>query len=61
MDISRIQNHPAGVALATRYDKSKDREGEFDKFVAVSVALTGFSDAEFTRPDWCGPISRKWR
>ncbi|WP_420383431.1 hypothetical protein [Novosphingobium sp.] len=46
MDISRIHNHPAGIALAAHYDTSEDRPGEFEKFVAISVALTGFSEAE---------------
>jgi len=46
MAYPKIQNHPYGVALAAYYDKSTDGPGELEKFVAVSVALTGFSEAE---------------
>lgn len=42
----RIQNYAASVGQPTQYDKSKDCPGEFEKFIAVSVALTGFSEAE---------------
>jgi hypothetical protein len=42
----RIQNYTASAGGPTDYDESKDRKGEFDQFIAVSVALTGFSEAE---------------
>jgi hypothetical protein len=46
MAFSKIQNYTASVGQPTRYDKTRDRDGEFGDFVTVSVALTGFSAAE---------------
>jgi hypothetical protein len=42
----RIQNYAASVGQPTQYDSSGDCPGEFEQFVEVSVALTGFSEAE---------------
>ena len=41
-----IQNHPYAVAKATWHDKSHDAPDAFETFVAISVTLTGFSNAE---------------
>jgi len=45
-ELPRIHNFPGGLALATCYDKTQDKSGEFEMFLAVSATLTGFSEAE---------------
>ncbi|RVD31777.1 hypothetical protein [Mesorhizobium sp. M4B.F.Ca.ET.017.02.2.1] len=42
----KIQNFAAAVGQPTCYDTGKDQAGDFDMFVAISVGLTGFSEAE---------------
>ena len=46
MQFQQFQNLAFAVTSPTAYDRSDDRPGEFEQFVAISIALTGFSHAE---------------
>jgi len=46
MAYARIQNHPYAVPGSTEYDKTQDGPQEIGQFIAISIALTGFSEAE---------------